>query len=348
MDLFKKIIVFLIISFKLSLYIINTTVSSNSVIVYLYLLIVLVMSLKYIVKLRFDTKSFIKSMVILIVSFIIFSIYKEDNIFLYSLLGLILIDEDNEEIIRIIFKSLVLIFVITIILGIFNILPISETYRTIEGEAQIRNSLGFPNANAAFAYFVPIVLSGIYLYKGSKKFTIIVLASSIAIYSFTMCRTGFYLVLGILLINLIIRKKNSIGLNKNTFLICFFVSILLAVLFGTTKYNHVNEFLSFRPWYGYQFLKQGLLGLGAGIPKNMILDNLYLKLLANYSIVGIGMYYYIYNYGIKLCSKDKYLLFAMIFFTIYNIFEAMTIGNFVLIIFLKEIIKSYGVVYEKN
>lgn len=347
MEKLKKFIIFLIISFKLIIYIINTVISDNSVFVYLYLIIVVLLSLKYIFQLQFSKMVFLKVMLIMIVSFIIFFLYKEDNIFLYSLLGLLLINEDDKEIIKTIFISLVIIFSLTTILGCLNILPVSEVYRTINGDTQTRTSLGFPNANAAFAYFIPIILSGLYLFKDKKLFIILSLIISIIIYSFTVCRTGFYLILMIILFSIIIKKYN-INFNKNFFLICFVLSIIIALLFGRTKYNYINELFSFRPWYGYQFLKQGIFKWGTGIDKNFILDNLYFKLLANYSIVGILLYLYIYKMGEKLCSKDKYLLFSMFFFNIYNIFEAMTIGNFVLIIFLKEIFKDYGVIYEKD
>lgn len=348
MDWLKKIIIFLIISFKLSLYILNTTISSSPFIAYIYVLIILLLSLKYIITINFDKKSFLKAIPIICISFIMFFIYKEDNIFLYSLLGLLLINEDNKEIIKTIFISLIIISLLTIILGEFNILPIIESYRTIEEETQIRISLGFPNANAVFAYFIPIVLSGIYLFKNNWKFNTSLLICSGIIYEFTKCRTGFYLVLLILFFNLLDKGKLNYKLLKNSFIICFIVSILLALLFGTTQNNIINELLSYRPWYAYQFLKQGIFKWGSGIPQNLILDNLYFKILANYSIVGFFLYYYIHKVGSKLLIEDRYLFIAMIFFNIYNIFEAITIGNFVLIIFLKEIFNSYGVHYEKN
>lgn len=348
MDWLKRIIIFLIISFKLLLYIINTTISNSSIIVYLYLFVIALLSFKYIINIKFDKSSFLKILLIIVISFIIFFMHKDDNIFLYSLLGLVLINEDNKEIIKTIFVSLVIIFILTIILGMVNILPITEAYRTIEGEAQVRTSLGFPNANAAFAYFIPIVLSGIYLFKKDWRFNIGALVSAIIIYSFTKCRTGFYLVIILLMFNFLKKKEISYKFSKNSFIVCFIISILLAFFFGTTKYNSINELLSFRPWYFNQFLNQGVFAWGLGIPENLILDNLYFKLLANYSIVGFCLYYYIYKLGSKLCIKDNKIFIAMIFFNVYNILEAMTIGNFVLIIFIKEIFQSYGVNYEKN
>lgn len=348
MYLLKKIIVFLVISFKLLLYIVNTTISNNYLIVYLYLIIVTLLAFKYIIRIKFNKESFIKTMIIMVISFVMFFLYKDDNIFLYAILGLVLVGEDNKDIVKTIFISLIIIFLLTIILGMLKVLPITESYRTIEGEAQIRNSLGFPNANAAFAYFIPIVLSGVYLFKKDWKFNIISLISAIAIYNFTKCRTGFYLVLIILGFNFLKRKEINYKFAKKSFGLFFIISVLLAFFYGTTKYNGINELLSFRPWYSYQFLKQGIFIWGHGIPDNLILDNLYLKLLANYSVVGLFLYYYIYMCGSKFCLKNRELLFSMIFFNVYNIFEAMTIGNFVLIVLLKELFSSYEVDYEKN
>jgi len=343
----KKIIIFLIVSFKLLLYIINNTISNNSLLIVMYILLVIALSLPFILKIKFTKESFIKIMLILLITFIMFFLYKEDNIFLYSILGIILIDEDNKDIIKVIFLSLSTMFSITLLLGFIGILPNTDVIRNVDGVIQTRYSLGFSNANAAFSYFIPIVLSGIYLYKNNKPFNIIMLLISLFIYHYTKCRTGFYLVILALTFNMI-NLKTGIKKGNTIFMIFFITSVLLALLFGRTKYNFVNELLSYRPWYSYQFLKEGISIWGMGIPKNIILDNLYLRLLANYSIFGVVIYYYIYNRGSKLCIKDNMLIFAFFFFLLYNVFESMTIGNFVIIIFLKEIFNSFGVVYEKD
>ena len=347
MNNLKKLIIFLIVSFKLLLYIINSTISNSTLLFIMYILLIFVLSLPFILKIKFTKHSFIKIMLILITTFIMFYLYKEDNIFLYSLLALILIDEDNKNIVKVIFTSLVLIFCITLFLGLIGILPNTDVIRNVDGAIQVRYSLGFSNANAAFSYFIPVVLSGVYLYKKNKLFNFIMLLISLFIYHYTKCRTGFYLVILIILFNML-SIKNIFKKGNILFVIFFIASILLALLFGTTKYNFINELLSYRPWFSYQFLKEGITIWGTGIPKNIILDNLYLRLLANYSIFGIAIYYYIYNKGSKLCNKDNMLIYALFFFSLYNIFEAMTIGNFVLIIFLKEIFNSFGVTYEKD
>ena len=169
---------------------------------------------------------------------------------------------------------------------------------------------------------------------------------SLFIYHYTKCRTGFYTAILALSFNMI-NFKVRIKKGNTIFIIFFIISILSALLFGTSKYNFVNELLSYRPWYSYQFLKEGISIWGMGIPKNLILDNLYLRLLANYSIFGVFIYYYIYDKGSKLCIKDNMLIYSLFFFLFYNIFEAITVGNFVIIIFIKEIFNSFGVVYVK-
>ena len=85
-----------------------------------------------------------------------------------------------------------------------------------------------------------------------------------------------------------------------------------------------------------------------GVSSKIILDNLYLRLLANYSIFGVILYYFIYSKGSKLCFDDSLINNLTFFFLLYNILEAITAGNFIIIIFLKEIFKSFGVVYEED
>ena len=347
MNSLKKIIIFLVISFKMLLYIINTTITNNSLIFIIYVLFIVALSLPFIFRITFTKESFLKIMLILLVSFIMFFLYKEDNVFLYSILGLILINEDRKEIIKNVFFSLLIIFSITLLLGLVGILPNTDAIRNIDGVIQIRYSLGFSNANAAFSYFIPMLLAGTYLYRKNYLFNFIMFIVILFIYFNTRCRTGFYSALLILLFNMFdmkrIFKKGNI-----MFIVFFCISLLLAFLFGSTKYNFINEALSYRPWYSYQFLKEGISIWGMGVSSKIILDNLYLRLLANYSIFGVILYYFIYSKGSKLCFDDSLINNLTFFFLLYNILEAITAGNFIIIIFLKEIFKSFGVVYEED
>lgn len=340
MNTLKKLLIFLIVSFKLSLYIINETITTNPLIMYLYVLVIFLLALPTILNLKFDKSSFIKTMTILAISFIMFILYKEDNIFLYAIIALMTLDDDNKEMIKIFFWSSLMIYIITLFLGACGYLQVDDVYRTIDGTSAVRNSLGFANANAVFTYFVPIVLSGIYLYGKSNFFTVIVFLSATVLFSYCKSRTGYYLTLFILFTNLFSKQQWILKIKHRQFLFCFIVSLLIACCFGISEYNSVNQLLSYRPWYYLQFLKQGPFVWGGGLSEHMVLDNLYFHLLAYYSIIGFGLYYYIFTEGLLL-NKEPKIAFISFFFLSYGIFEAVTIANFTIVIFLKEIFLKY-------
>ena len=54
MNTLKKLLIFLIVSFKLSLYIINETITTNPLIMYLYVLVIFLLALPTILNLKFD------------------------------------------------------------------------------------------------------------------------------------------------------------------------------------------------------------------------------------------------------------------------------------------------------
>lgn len=345
----KKIIIFMVVTFKLFIYIVNETIWDSSLFSYIYLFTIFILSLPYILKLEFNKKSFIKTFIILLISLIMFMKFKEDNIFLYALIALIIKKEEIKEMVKTFFYSVLIIYIITVILGILDILPMNDSYRTINGETDIRVSLGFPNANAVFSYFIPIVLSGIYLYDKNKLFNIMIIIVGTVLFTFSKCRTGYYIVVLIVISNLLLKNNYLKRIGNKQFLMFFILSILLAILFGSTKYNEINMILSGRPWYYLEFIKQGPLVWGYGINENLILDNLYLRLLANYSIYGFILYYYIYETGLTLFKDNKKILFITLFFLLYGVFEAITVGNFILVIFIKEILDGYREEsYEKN
>lgn len=348
MNILKKIIIFMVVSFKLLVYIINQTISASSLVAYLYVIVVFLLALPYLLNIKFNKESFCKTALIFIISFLMFAIFKEDNIFLYALVALISIDTDNKEIIKTFFYSGIIIYLLTIILGQVGILPIDEVYRTIDGDSQIRTSLGFPNANSVFTYFVPIVLAGLYLFDKKVIYNILVIILATILFSFCKSRTGYYLTILLVIVNLFPKKTFILKLKDNQFIFFTIISFLLAICYGNTKYNSVNLMLSGRPWYYLNFIKQGIFGWGHGVSENLILDNLYLRILANYSLIGFSLYYYIFNKGSKICKDNEKLLFSLFIMLLYGVFEAVTVVNFVITIFLKEIFAECGCEYEKN
>lgn len=350
MDIIQKFIIFMVVTFKLQIYIINQTISSNPLITYMYVFLIFLLALPYILKIDFNKNSFIKTFVILFIAFVMFIVLREDNIFLYAIVALLAMDADDKEIVKTFFWSGVIVFAVTILLGNIGVLPISEAYRTLEGETDIRVSLGFPNANAVFTYFVPIVLAGLYLFDKKKmKIVYCIIALVIATILFDSCksRAGYYLVITIIILNLFSKNKFINKLSYHQFAFFGICSIILAFLYGGTIYNDVNLALSGRPYYYLQFLKLGPLAWGMGIPDNLIIDNLFLKILANYGVIGFGLYFYIFNKGLSLAKDNKFILFASFMLLLYGIFESVTVVNFVIVLLLKRIFinfrgNSYG------
>lgn len=341
MKILKKLLIFLVVSFKLMVYIINETIWDSSLVSYVYLFLMFLVAMPLILKLKFRKEFFLKTLGILMISFVIFILYKEDNVFLYALVALLTLGDSEHEIVKMFFYSGVIIFGLTILLGWLDFLPMNDVYRTIDGETDIRISLGFSNANAVFSYFLPIVLAGIYLFDKNKKYNILILIIATILFSFCKSRTGYYLILMAVGLNYFRKNKFIFKINTKSFLMFLIISVLLALLFGNSKYNFVNMILSSRPWCYLNYLKLGPLVWGQGVPENIVLDNLYLRLLANYHVIGLGLYYYIFVGGAKLCQENKKILFGSFFILLYGVFEAVTVVNFVIVIFLRYLFLKY-------
>lgn len=255
MDLSKRIIIFMVVAFKQLIYIIDETITTSPIIIYGYLLFIIALSLPNILKIKFNKNSFIKVTIIFGISFFMFCIFKEDNVFLYSLLAIITLDEDTDKIVKEFYRSLCIIYLMTIALGYLGILPLNNSYRTIEGTTETRFSLGFANVNAVFTYFIPLFLAGNYLYKNKTKFNIVMVIIATILFVFSRSRTGYYLVLLIICCNILKKQNLVLKIVKNQFLFFFVISVLLALIFGRSKSNYINELLSYRPWYYLNFIK---------------------------------------------------------------------------------------------
>ena len=95
MDILKKVIIFMVVTFILFIYIINQTIWNSSLVAYLYLIVIFLLSIPFILKLSFNKSSFIKTFLILFISFIMFAVYREDNIFLYSIVALLTMENND-------------------------------------------------------------------------------------------------------------------------------------------------------------------------------------------------------------------------------------------------------------
>ena len=341
----KKIILILAIAFRLFMYIIDTLVGNSYLITISYLMIMLFLFILIIFNKKYSYKKFIFIVFLGIFSSLIFLIYKEDNLFFYFLIAILYEDEDTLKMVKIIFYTSLIMYIIVLILGITDIISSTIAYRNIDGNLDVRRSLGFFNANAVFIYYLPIVLSGYYLFSNVKIFNILVLITATILYFFARSRAGYIVVCLFILLSLFKNNKIIPKLSKNMFGIMTIISILIAILYGQNSTNTINELLSGRPYFSYYYLENNLVFtfFGNNMINSMILDNFYLRLLVNYGIIGYLVYFYIYRKGSSLLQMDYKLMLCSVIFLIYAFCESSNPSNFVLIIYMQAILKNIGV-----
>ena len=133
------------------------------------------------------------------------------------------------------------------------------------------------------------------------------------------------------------------------FLIFTIFSVLLAVFFGSTVHNVVNELLSNRPYFSNYYLENHLYFnlFGHDVVGIYVLDNFYLSLLVKTGIISYLVYFYLFYKGGKVVAHDYRLVLIIIFTLMYGILECNLYGNFIYIILLNSVINE-GEENEQN
>ena len=342
----NRIVIVLCIIYKMFAYVSSSLLPMNNVINKVLFFTIIILSLYTLLNNEFNKKSFIFMIITLVLSLIMFFVNQGDNLIFYILIALVSKEFSDDKIVKYFFFGGLVCYIVIYLLGYTGFIKSTEVYRTIAHESVTRNSLGFANANAVFTTFVPITYALLYLITSKKVFiiyNIIFLLIAIYLFNESQSRTGFYMFIFTSLIYYLPKLKI---INKYNFLHCFIITIAITLLFGQNKYNFVSTILSYRPYYFYFYLKEGIFMLGKGVIDNMVLDNFYLGLLSYYHIVGFIIYGIIYYYGTKL--SDNYKLNLISFsFLVYGIFEYIVPFNFVIVLFYRKIINHLrGIEYE--
>ena len=346
LNIFEIFLVFLAIMFK---YLINISVSRK----YLYLLLVfmILMIVILIFSKRMTKNQLFRAFIILIIA-LIFTIYYEDVNFLISLiLATLCINKKDDSYIKVFFYSSLILYLLTIFLNAMNIIPSHDMFRLADGTYKIRHSLGFTHPNEVFLYFLPIVLTGYYLYWDKRLFRAIVLIASIVLYTYSFCRTGFVAVIILYIIDFLSKKKDDFKLiNKivpSLFIIFTLLSVIIAIKFGDNLTNPISSLLSGRPYYWNYYIKNNLLitFLGNNRVEGFFLDSFYMYLLVQLGLAGFAVYLYTYYKSLCLMKFNKKYSIIIVTFLIYGLFEAnVIIGSiqFLYALQLREIILGGG------
>ncbi len=294
------------------------------------------------------------------------------NFILPFMLALTFINTDYNKIIKYFFVSSMICFCVHIFLFIIGVLDDPDImYRTVsDGSVLTRSFLGFEHPNNAFMFLLPIILCGYYFVQNFIQKLIFVSISffiSLIIFFKTNSRTGFILIILILLISLINeswikRRKILLFIGRFMFFIMSIISIGISILCGKEITNKVNELLSGRPYIWHTYLNDkvrliptpGKIGLEESQIVDQFgqsIDNYYIYFLVRYGIILfiiIGIIYYAFFKNLQKNGQIK-LYVITIFYFIYGMVETNTILvsiNFVLIfIFSIYFNKNY---FDKN
>ena len=334
-------IIFLAILFK---YLLNAGISQN----YLYILIAIMMflTLMSLYYKKMTKNQLLKCSIFLIISAYFVVVNKDVNFLISFLLALVCFEKDERQFIKTFLLSSIILYLVTIILGCTNVLESHNLYRTTDDGIKIRYSLGFVHPNSVFLFFLPIAFAGYYLYGERLLYKIILLVSSVILFILSDCRTGFAIIILLLVLDALIKERGALKI-KNVlpylFIIFTIVSVFIAVKCGDDLDNVITNALSDRPYYWKKYIDNGLMFTLVGNQeiKQYFIDNFYILLLVGYGVIGYLIYMYSYYKSLKIMKPDKRITLITLLFIIYGLFESnVIIGSiqFVFALQLKELI----------
>jgi len=230
--------------------------------------------------------------------------------------------------------TLIFALVLTIACSALSIIPMEDSVRL--GEYRI--SLGFCNCTMPMSMLMFVYLNYLYLKKNKVKlyFLIAEFAVATAFYYFTKARTGYFIILLILLLSLVIKANINFGFLKrllsNKFvgaiIICLpilFLSITLLMTYLFAIDNDfalkLNQVLSSRLVFQNNAIREKVLTLfGADViwfDSNGFycgVDNSFMFYLYNYGILSSVLIYLIVSLNLRKALKNKdYLLLVILF-----------------------------------
>ncbi len=310
--------------------------SNNSLLCYIFVIAIFGLSLLEILSLKFNKRDFIKIILVLCLTLICFLLNTDSNLFLYALVAIAFINHKNDDLIKCFFITSITMYVTTIILNQFGIISSNNATRTAEIDSKIRYSLGFGHVNSVFLYFLPILYSGYYLFSKNKTYILISFISSLILFIFSNCRTGFIFSILFIVVISSDKIKKFLKINiKYFFIMITFLTFILSLKFSN---GILNDFLSGRLSYAHNYIVSGNL-FNMFSSKYLLddpLDIFYINVFITEGIPMFLFYLYLYSFVIKKIKDEKLLIIAC-FFMFYGLSEASTIGNFILIILLKEL-----------
>ena len=198
------------------------------------------------------------------------------------------------------FKIRFITYIVMVGFSLLGVIPNKSVYMYRDNGFDIRYALGYGHPNTTQINLFIIIALYIYIrYEKLNVFDYLVLvASNIFIYSYTLSRTGFVciFILIILAIYSKVGKKEKILLLKMPKIIFMFMlifSILTAILYGKLDIiNELNSIFNGRIAYSHYYWNQyglSLLGNNLREDDNAIFDNGYLYIIIQFGVLCFGI-----------------------------------------------------------
>ncbi len=224
--------------------------------------------------------------------------------------------------------------------------------KRMTGQVADRYSLGFEHPNQLHMYFFFIVLMWLYIYyeKVTIRTIVIMQVINIALYKFSVSRTGALSVIGVSVVYLIFRQRDF--LNKKisqlmafVFPLCTLASVVLAKIYtGNTIELIINKLLQGRVSNSHYFMnKYGNHLFGKNFTsgsKSMILDNSYVILWLKFGILFTVVLCILYYVAVKKMIKqsNRAAILCVTMFAFYGITEG----------FLSNIFMNFSLLFLGN
>jgi oligosaccharide repeat unit polymerase wzy len=328
--------------------------SANPIYIFSYVIGILLTFIK-IINVRYR-KSELKNIgIILLIGIINYIVGKETTILFTAIAIATLKDIDIKKILKIMFFTRVIAFIIVIISSLLGIIPNNtiEFYREGIGFVK-RMTFGYSHPNLTQASFVLIAVLYVYNYyeKIDLKRVVVLELLNYLIYYFTVSRSGFF-ILSIFLVYVYLMKrikrvnKNSKRLLNATLFFSILFSFIVASLYGkNTIVNKMDTILTGRITYMSETIKNYQIPFfSTNKYNNILFDNGYFDLIYNGGLLAFAWYMYNQVKTNKILAKNNLEkeIMVTLFLFIYCITEsyyASIIMNISLVFFAYYVFSS--------
>ena len=288
--------------------------SANPIYIFSYVIGILLTFIK-IINVRYR-KSELKNIgIILLIGIINYIVGKETTILCTAIAIATLKDIDIKKILKIMFFTRVIAFIIVIISSLLGIIPNNtiEFYREGIGFVK-RMTFGYSHPNLTQASFVLIAVLYVYNYyeKIDLKRVVVLELLNYLIYYFTVSRSGFF-ILSIFLVYVYLMKrikrvnKNSKRLLNATLFFSILFSFIVASLYGkNTIVNKMDTILTGRITYMSETIKNYQIPFfSTNKYNNILFDNGYFDLIYNGGLLAFAWYMYNQVKTNKILAKNN-------------------------------------------